>query len=157
MNTFKRLCTRQMKTILILVFALCCYSASACECKVWYSMEQNLKDADLVVRVRVLSLNDTAQPGLSPQNKPVTLSPPFTSGFAPNLEILKIFKGKLIGKEISLHGTPYCSEKYTAGQEYVLFIYRGTKGSYYTRICENNFSASDVESLKKLQSLLSSH
>ncbi len=121
-----------------------------------YSMEQNFKDAAFVMKVKVLSVNDTIQMGTSSKREIVTLRPPFKSGFAPNLDVLNIYKGDLSKKIISLNGTEYCSEKYDIGQEYVLFVYEG-KDAYYTRICENNFFASDSYSMERLRSILDKH
>ncbi len=139
-----------MKTLLILAFSLLFYSASACECKVGYSMSQNFKDAALVMRVKVLSVNDTLQMGRNSE----ALRLPFESGFAPNLKVLEVFKGKMSKEIISLSGSEHCSEQYAVGRELVLFIYH-RKDTYYTRICEKNFGASDQSSMKELQSILS--
>lgn len=124
----------------------------ACECKVGYGMSQNFKDAALVIKVKVLSVNDTLQMG----RKLEALRPPFESGFAPNLKVLKVYKGEMSKEVIPLSGNEYCSEKYSVGQEYVLFIYKG-KDNYYTRICEKNFLASDHLSMKQLQLIISKH
>ena len=80
---------------------------------------------------------------------------PFSSGYAARLKVLKVYKGKgnLREETISLSNTQQCSDRYSVGQKYVLFIYRG-KGSYYTGRCEKNFFASDQTAMKKLKSIL---
>lgn len=133
--------------LLILVLSLTMFAASACEC-ISKSMGKNFKDAAFVMKVKVLSVNDTLQMG----RKLEALRPPFKSGYEPNLKVLKVYKGEFSKRTLSLYGSDYCSEKYTVGMEYVLFIYQG-KDSYYTRICENNFLVSDKSSMKQLRSL----
>jgi hypothetical protein len=145
-----------MKTLLILTLSLLTYTVSACECKIGYTMEENFKDASWVMEVEVIGIIDTSQVVFSPEKVLITASPPFNSGYAPILRVRKVYKGKMREKSISLSNTQQCGDRYIAGQKYVLFIYKG-KGSYYTKICEKNFLASDHISMKKLKSILRSN
>ena len=119
-------------------------------------MEKNFKDAAFVMKVKVLSVNDTIRTGMLSKAELENMHPPFTSGISPNLEVLEVYKGKLSKKIIPLSGNEFCGVKYTVGQEYVLFIYEG-KNSYYARYCEHNFLASDSYSMERLRSIVSRH
>lgn len=145
-----------MKPLLTLLFTLLTYSALACECKVRYSMAQNFKDAALVAEVEVIGFNDTMQIVPTKERTLVGARPPFSSGFKARLQVLKVYKGTVNEKTIALSNNQECSDRYTLGQKYVLFVYRG-KDSYYTRICEKNFPASDQTSLQMLKALLPQH
>lgn len=143
-----------MKAIIILALCLLIYSVKACECRVNYSMAENFKDVPIVAEVEVISINDTSQIVSNDKKTELIIArPPFSSGFAVTLKVLKVYKGKLIKEIISLSNGEYCRDRYDLGQKYVLFIHQW-EGYYSTRICESNFVNTDQVAMKKLTAIL---
>jgi hypothetical protein len=119
-------------------------SARACEC-LWLAIRENYRRADLVLRVHIVSIQDTLHYDL--YSNPVR--PPFTAGTRVVARVRRVYKGKMQDKVFSIKGMGnMCDYQFRRGEDYVVFLYKqdlDPQGQYVTSNCQRHFSLHNIE------------
>ena len=112
-------------------------------------MKQSYKFSDIIVRAKVISLNDTAQYDIFSN----LVYPPFKKGSNPKLKVSKLYKGRLTSKEIDLVSYhTLCDYYFEPNKEYIVFISR-IDGKLETSVCAHNFKTTDITSFAEFKKI----
>lgn len=124
-----------------------CSNANACEC--FGSLQQSLVTSEIVIKAKVIGLNDTVQYDIFSNPH----YPPFKKGSKPKLKVNKVYRGKLTEKEVELtsHGS-LCDPYFDFNKEYVIFI-STINGKLETSVCSHNFETIDKKLLQEVKKL----
>jgi len=139
-----------MRYLLALGLAFACTAAMACDC-LFMSMRENYRKADFVLRVHVLSLQDTVQYDLYSQ----PIHPPFQYGAYATVRVQQVFKGKPPRGKLVLTGMgSMCDFRFKQDSDYVVFLYKqdvDAKGHYVTSSCQRHFSLDDAATRQEVE------